>query len=118
VVFAAPNSMLSLFDTMPHLQQDYASAHRAAKVAHWILPKTAEIPFLAARWSGAGTSIEALPEGAIETDNQAEADQVRRANAMEKRMLKTDPLLSIGSSLAFEAGVVLLAMGVFVRKDF
>ena len=40
------------------------------------------------------------------------------ARKMEERELKKSPLISIGTSLAFEAVVVLLAMWSFARKDY
>ena len=98
------------------LKADENSAmYRVAEIAAWIPPKTGQIPYIAARWSGAGSVLDLMPEHAMQgqdPDDRAQTDRVVR-EAMNR-----SPLVSIGSSLLFEAVVVLIAMWVFSRKDF
>ena len=81
-------------------------------------PKTAEIPYLAAKWAQAGASIDVFPAYLMDTGRDGDREQFERARELEERELEKSPLYSIGSSLLFEAGIVVWAMGCFVRKDY
>lgn len=116
-VFAAPPSVLGLFETFPELKK-HTQFHRAVQVAAWIPPKTAEIPYLAARWAGAGTSLDMLPPSVFQGGGASNRKQIAQARELEERELLKNPVYSIGSSLLFEGVVVLLAMFSFARKDF
>ncbi len=117
VFFAMPATALQAFETVPALKE-HAGLHRAIKVVSWIPPKTADFPYLAARWAGAGLSIDLIPESATTQDNPEDQAQIDSARKMEERELMKSPFYSIGSSLLFEAVVLLLAMQVFVRRDY
>jgi ABC-type transport system involved in multi-copper enzyme maturation permease subunit len=96
-----------------------SATYQAVRGAAWIPPKTGDVPYLAARWSGAGTSMQATPSGVF--DNEAYADQqqpLARAEEWEQRQLAKSPWTSIGSSLLFEAFIVFIAMRKFTRQDF
>ena len=88
------------------------------RVVSWIPPKTGDFPYLAAHWAGAGTSLDIFPDSMIDTSSDEERAQVERARGIEERELMKNPVYSIGSSLLFEAVVVLLAMWTFARKDY
>ncbi|MFQ5494948.1 MAG: ABC transporter permease [Phycisphaerae bacterium] len=116
-LFAAPSTILQTFETFPALKE-HTRWHRAARAAAWIPPKTADIPYLAARWAGAGTSLDMFPDELTDSSDPDEQDQMERARVLEERELEKDPVLSIGSSLIFEAVVVLLAMWSFAKRDY
>lgn len=116
VVFAIPANVLPVFDAFPNWKE--GRVYQVVRVASWIPPKTADIPYLAARWAKAGTSMDILPDAMVEGDSPHDAAAIEAAKKAERRMLSQSPLLSIGSSLLFEAVVVLWAMFSFSRKDF
>ncbi len=116
-VFASPTNALQLFETFPAFKEQtrlYQSMH----VLRWVFPKTAEIPYFAARWSTAGTSIDMFPESVMETGNPTDWEQIQRARELEEQELEKDPWTSIGSSLVFESVIVFWAMVSFTRKDY
>jgi ABC-type transport system involved in multi-copper enzyme maturation permease subunit len=116
-LYTVPNAALGVFETFPELR-DYRVAHKALEVAAWIPPKTSDIPYLAARWSGAGTSLDVFPTEMMGDMNATERGQIARARELEEKELMKNPWLSIGSSLLFEAIIVLWGMWLFSRKDF
>ena len=116
-VFACPQIARDTFEQYPELQK-HERAFRIIKVASWVPPKTGHIQYLAARWTGAGTSFDVFPASMMGDTSQSEADQFANARKHEKQLLEISPLQSIGSSLAFEAVVVMLAMWIFCRRDF
>lgn len=95
-----------------------SSLSRSLYVASWIPPKTGDIPLIAARWSGAGTSLDALPDAVIDAQSAQDRAELDRGRSYEEQQMRKSPWLSIGSSLLFEAVVVAWAMFVFCRKDF
>ena len=117
IFFAMPPTALQAFETMPSLKE-HAGLYRAIKAVSWIPPKTGDFPYLAARWAGAGLSVDLIPDSATKTNDAEDQAQIERARQMEERELMKSPVYSIGSSLLFEAVVVLLAMQVFVRRDY
>jgi len=116
-VFACPQVARDTFEQYPELQE-HQEAYRTIKVASWIPPKTGHIQYLAARWTGAGASIDIFPASMLGGASQSEKDQIANARKYEKQLLEISPLQSIGSSLAFEAVIVMLAMWIFCRRDF
>ena len=117
VLFASPTGVLQMFETFPSLKE-HERVHQAVRVMSWILPKTADVPYLAAQWAQAGTSIDVFPSSLMDTGSSADREQIDRAREVEERELQKSPVYSIGSSLLFEAAVVLWAMGIFARKDY
>ena len=59
-LFTAPFNTLQVIEKFPTLKEK-RRVYQGIQIARWILPKTAEIPYIAANWAGAGTYIEALP---------------------------------------------------------
>jgi len=117
VFFAMPKTAVDVFESFPDLQE-HKTIYRAVRVVSWIPPKTADIPYLAARWSRAGTSLDIFPTSMMEANDSPAQMDMERAREMEAQQLKMNPAYSIGSSLLFEAVVLLLAMWSFARSDY
>lgn len=117
VAFAFIHQAPGVFDAFPSLKE-HRRLCSAIRVVSWIPPKTGDFPYLAAHWAGAGTSLDIFPDSMIDTSSDEERAQVERARDIEERELMKNPVYSIGSSLLFEAVVVLLAMWTFARKDY
>ncbi|MCP4248704.1 MAG: ABC transporter permease subunit [bacterium] len=117
VVFSLVRGAPGVFDTFPGLQK-YETTHRVIEAVAWIPPKTADIPYLAAKWTGAGTSLDMFPASLTENDPNVDTEQFERARPVEEEQLEMSATASIGSSLVFEALLVLVAMWRFSRRDF
>ncbi len=83
------------------------------RTMRWVFPKTQDIAYLTERWTGAGSGADLMPESA-----QEDPDLIQRARDLEARRRGVSALHTIGSSLAFEAVIVILAMWTFARKDY
>ncbi len=116
VAYWCPKATLDTFDAFPSLKE-HRQLHYAVRVLAWIPPKTGDIRFLAARWAEAGTSLDILPQEMM-GQSAAELEQIERGRLLQQRELRKSPVLSIGSSLLFEAVIVLWAMASFVRRDY
>jgi hypothetical protein len=79
-----------------------------------VLPKTQDVTYLAERWAGAGSGLDLMPK---ETAEQG-LPLMDRVQALEQKRRNVNALHTIGSSLAFEAVIVMLAMWSFARKDY
>ncbi len=117
VLYICPATAVQTFEQIPELKK-HERIYQTMRVAAWIPPKTGDIPYLAARWAGAGISLELLPPSWMQVGTQNHRAQIDSAREMEERELAKNALLSIGSSLLFEAVIVLLAMWSFARKDY
>ena len=117
VVFSVVTQAPALLEQFPSLKE-YRTFHRAVRVISWVPPKTGGVTFLAAKWAGAGTSADIIPESVTETGTDAGREQLERGRQWEEGQLRTSAFYSIGSSLLFEAALVLLAMWKFTRADF
>lgn len=115
--YACPVMTLQAFDKFPDLKE-HKRLYRAIRVVSWIPPKTAEIPYLAAKWARAGTSIDVFPSSMMDSGREEGRRQIDRARELEQRELEKSPWISIGSSLLFETVIVLWAMWLFSRKDY
>ncbi|MCH7994315.1 MAG: ABC transporter permease subunit [Planctomycetes bacterium] len=114
MMFFGVQTTADFFEIFPTWQRN-ETVHTAFRAARWIVPKTQDTTYLIAKWSGAGTSDELLPDfDAEETDIVT----IERASAIERRRMNMNPLYTIGSSLLFEALVVMLAMWKFSRTDY
>lgn len=116
-IFALVHQAPSLFDAFPDMKER-RTLYASVRVASWIPPKTGDFPYIAAKWAQAGTSIDAMPYFTATVNSDVERKEIERARDVERRELNKSHLLSIGSSLAFEAVIVLWAMWVFARKDY
>ena len=112
VGFFGVQTTADLFDLYPSWQEQTVAC-KAIRAARWIVPKTQDITYLAARWVGAGASSEVVPDGEGE-----DAELVRRAGALEEERMEINPVHTLGSSLLFEAVIVLLAIWKFSRTDY
>ncbi len=119
-LFAVVHQAPQVFETFPSLKE-HAAVYHTIRVISWIPPKTGDFDYLAARAAGVGTSLDVVPmPGTGEGGAMTELDrqQLAAARDVEERQLLKDPVASIGSSLLFEAVVVLMAMWSFVRRDY
>jgi ABC-type transport system involved in multi-copper enzyme maturation permease subunit len=114
VLYICPGTALQVFDSFPSFKE-HERLYQAVRVASWIPPKTAEVPYLAANWAGAGTSIDVFPSS---MGDMADQESIEQARKIEERELRKSPVYSIGSSLLFEAAIVIWAMCLFARKDY
>lgn len=112
--FSGVQTTAALFDSYPSWQ-DNRTAYVAFRTGKWIVPKTHDITYLAAKWSGAGTSDELIPDPDFSDEDE---EAINRAAELEREYMEVNPLLTIGSSLLFEAFVIMLAMWRFSRTDY
>ncbi len=115
-VFTVPQTVKQ---TMDGFGVDRANTwYRLADAARWIPPKTADIAYLAARSAGTSRGLNRIfgdvPADASPTE-RAQWDAAQRA---DDEMFRASPLVSIGSSLAFEFVLVAIAAWRFNRRDF
>ncbi len=111
-MFVAVENIDVVLEARPELQT-FQSAHRAVHAAWWVVPKSQEIIRLARKLAG-GT----LPDGLVPAEKSEDVVGFEGLKAVEARHLALSPWSTIGSSLGFEAFVLLLAMWRFNRKDF
>lgn len=110
--FAGVQTIDDGFLMYPEWRKQRTACH-VIHAARWIVPKTQDLTYLAKKWTGAADITQLLP-------NPDEYDQQLlglAANAERARMA-IPALHTIGSSLLFELGVILLAMWKFSRTDF
>lgn len=91
----------------------------SAKVLKTIFPNTREIPHIAGKLIGASSEseLQGQPDEDIIDVGLMQVD-VGKAVQAEQRIGDVNPYTSIGSSLAFEAVIVMIAMWKFSRKEF
>jgi len=118
VAFSLMHQAPGVFEVF-ELNTKSPTTYQVVRGVAWVPPKTGDIPYLAARWSGAGTSMQATPSEVFENEAYAEQQKpLARAEEWEERQLAKSPWTSIGSSLLFEAFIVFVAMRKFSRQDF
>lgn len=104
---------------------------QAARAVHAALPKTYDVgpvaanlinaPTVASSFAAAGRPPDRparAPKPADGNPTQLDAQDLRQMEAMERRVRDINLPYSIGSSLAFEAAVVILACWRFSRRDY
>ena len=116
-MFALVHQAPQLFDVIPKLKE-YRTLYNGVRVVSWIPPKTGDFDYLAARWAKAGPSMDMFPSSMMVGVREGEQAQLNLAREIEERELMKNPVSSIGSSLLFEAVIVLWAMWVFARRDY
>lgn len=116
VMFAMVTQAPQMFEVFPNWKKN-VPVYTAVRVLSWIPPKTGGFPYIAAKWAGAGTSMDIFPDD-LPGGGDYDPGDLQRAKRVEKRELEKNPFYSIGSSLIFEAVILLLAMRVFVRRDY
>lgn len=115
-VIWAPQAAYESFLKVPELKA-YDSWYRAVTVTRAVLPKTRDVPFIAGNLVRADLPSQFVN---IEDPDLSETDRALIAEAREgeEAVADVDVARSIGSSLAFEAVIVLLAGWRFCRRDF
>jgi len=114
VVFTGIQTTEDTFYLYPQWQK-YGTAHTIARTARWVVPKTQDITYVAKKWTRAAAGTEFVP-----TDGASAEDQrlIEGATKAERNRMRIPALYTIGSSLLFEALIVLLAMWKFTRQDY
>ena len=92
----------------------------STRIARWCVPKTEDVTALASRWAGAGTSEELMgpPDAATLNELADSGFDYDSVYELEQKRAAVDAFATIGSSLAFEAVIVIWAMWIFSRKDY
>jgi len=116
VAFALLHQGPQIFEHYPELKK-HTLIYNSMRVGSWIPPKTGDFVYLTAKWAGAGTSMDVIPDE-VAAQPDVDPDQLRRAEEIERQELEKSPVYSIGSSLLFEAVILLIAMRGFVRRDY
>jgi ABC-type transport system involved in multi-copper enzyme maturation permease subunit len=109
---AGVQSLDDLFVMYPEWKEKQA-LYQPIHAARWVLPKTQDVTYVARRWAGASATTDWLPE-----PDEESRPIVNQAQRVEDARMAVHPAATIGSSLLFEAAVVLLAMWKFSRSDF
>jgi ABC-type transport system involved in multi-copper enzyme maturation permease subunit len=109
----AVQSSGDVFELNPEWKEHHTVFY-SARTLRWVLPKTQDVTYLAERWAGAGSGLDLMPK---ETAEQG-LPLMDRVQALEQKRRNVNALHTIGSSLAFEAVIVMLAMWSFARKDY
>jgi ABC-type transport system involved in multi-copper enzyme maturation permease subunit len=115
--YGMPHRALEAFEQFPSLRE-YRALYNAVRVANAIAPRTRQLPHLAARWSGAGSSLDIVPPEYLETASREGQAQMEDARRLAERELQATAAEHILPSLAFEAAILVWAMRVFCRRDF
>ena len=110
--FTGVQSMGDYFEMYPELRE-YRSAYNGLRVARWIVPKTSDLTLLARKWTRS-----ASPTDFVTDADEKGRDMIDRAEKAERLRLDLNPAATIGSSLLFEAAVLMIAIWKFSRKDF
>ncbi len=116
-LFAMVTQAPQTFEVFPSLKEN-TRIYTAVRVLSWIPPKTGDFSHIAAKWAGAGSSSNILPDKVPTGPGAPDPAALQRAKEAELRELEKNPFYSIGSSFLFEAVILLLAMRVFVRRDY
>ncbi len=114
VLYTAPATALEVVETMPGFK-DHRLVYNCAKIAAWVPPKTSDIAYIASQLARGGTIHDVFD---YSEQPELDKEQVALSVEYEKKKLHMNPYTSIGSSLAFEAVVLVLAMVRFCRRDF
>ncbi|MFQ5461017.1 MAG: ABC transporter permease [Phycisphaerae bacterium] len=113
-VFALVHQAPQFFEMVESLKKQ-TTLYNTVRVVSWIPPKTGDIEYLVARWGGVGPSADMFPQSKLSDQDVAD---MAKARTIEEQELEKSPLASIGSSLLFEAAVILFGMWRFSRRDF
>ncbi len=97
---------------------EFRQVRRVIDIAHWVVPKTQDIPIIAGKLVGASLLTDMIRVDRSEGPENAQADFHRAAAAERHLAASVDPFTSIASSLAAEAVIIILAMWRFNRRDF
>ena len=93
--------------------QENKQAFAAIHTARWVLPKTQDVTYFAKQWSKAANELMF-----IKAEDVKDQETIEKTRDIEQSRRDLGPVKSIGSSLLFEAAIVLLAMLKFSRTDY
>ena len=113
MAFTGVQTVDDLFTVMFPEWQEHKLVYEGVHAARWIVPKTQDITYHAKKWSRAANASVFMNAG-----NDDDREMVERATKVENARLAMNPLAIIGSSLLFEAVIVLAAMWKFSRRDY
>ena len=74
VLYICPVTAVQTFEEFPSLKK-HERIYQTMRMAAWIPPKTGDIPYLAANWAGAGTSLDIIPAKWLEQGARNNRDQ-------------------------------------------
>ena len=112
VMFFGAQTLDDAFRLYPRLQE-YPRFRQMATVGRWIVPKTQDITYLAQRWVGA-SGIDEI----VSAEQAHDPELIERGAEVEARRMQMPAYQTIGSSLLFEAVILVLAIRKFSRSDF
>ncbi len=112
ISFTGVQSINDVFIMFPEWQK-HETYYRASGVARWIVPNTQDVLYNAKKWSRAASAFDMMPE-----PDEEDREMVGYAKEIEEARMAIPAVYTIGSSLLFEAAVVLLAMWKFTRRDY
>ncbi len=112
VAFAGVQNLDDAFILFPDWQKQ-RTLYQIVHGARWVVPKTQDITYLAKKWTRAAYGTELVP-----TPDEEGRHLLDKAEAVEAERKAIPAYQSIGSSLLFEAALVLVAMWRFSRQDF
>jgi ABC-type transport system involved in multi-copper enzyme maturation permease subunit len=115
--YGMPNRAVEVFESFPELKKN-ERMYRMMKIAEAVTPKTRQLPYLAAKWSGVGPSLDVLPTTVFAPADTVPESDLQLARDLEEEELSKSPLYHIGTSLLFEAVIVAWGMLIFARKDY
>jgi len=113
MAFTGVQTVDDFFPVMFPGWQENKLVDEGVRTARWILPKTQDITYLAKKWSRAANASVLM-----NADTDDEREMIEHASKIERARLAISPLAIIGSSLLFEAVIVLAAMWKFARSDY
>jgi len=113
VAFAGVQLLGDTMEMYPQWQESRA-LYRGVQVARWAVPKTQDLTLLARKWTAAASPFDMVGTA----EKPEDQDMMERARQAEQKRLALSPISLIGSSLLFEAFIVVLAMWRFSRLDF
>ncbi len=94
------------------------SVGKVSYVIHQISPKPGDIPVILGRQIGALSSKDMAMAITAGDADLFSSEDIQKLELEQRRFDSISPAKSIGSSLAFEAVVLLLACVIFSRRDF
>lgn len=112
VAFFGIQRLGDAFNAYPEWKENRA-LYYTVNTARWIVPKTTDFTYIARRWAGAADPTEIMPV----PPGPDEEEMIERARQAEGERMRLSAWAVIGSSLAFEAVIVALAMAYFCRRD-
>ncbi len=113
VVFAGVQSAGDLFEAYPEWKEN-RMLYASTSAIRWIVPKTQDLTYLARKLTKAASPLELMDEPESEEDR----DIALRARQVDAARRNVGVAYTVGTSLAFEAIMVLVAMWRFSRRDY